>query len=205
MPFSLLIKHSQLKMFGHEGNENMLVPFGPYFAFHCSFLLSVLHSFYPQLYTCLSWGLGPVCRVTFHWCKQQERDAYLDHRIALGTHGSWKQMSLIFFFIFIFPSLFNIFSMCCVGQCKLQIGGVQERRRLLLPWDIYPRKIFSWDIVWALLNSDREKERMLREKIEIVITVCLREMHAVQEKKRTITSRDFSLWKTEKKLGLHFK
>lgn len=37
----------------------------------------------------------------------------LDHRIALGTHG------FILFFLF-------LFSTCCVGQCKLQIGGVLE-------------------------------------------------------------------------------
>lgn len=42
-------------------------------------------------------GLGPVRRVRFQCCKQQERDTDVDHRIALGTQGSLKQTPLIYF------------------------------------------------------------------------------------------------------------
>lgn len=57
-------------------------------------------------------GLGPGCCVGFQCCKRRKRDMDLDHRIALGMHG------FILFFLFLFST--------CVGQCKLQIGGVLE-------------------------------------------------------------------------------
>lgn len=79
----------------------------PFLHFTVFFMLSTLHSFPPQFCRFSSQrGLGPVCRARFQCCKQQERDTDLDHRIALGTRGSWKQTPLIYF-IFL-PSLFNM-------------------------------------------------------------------------------------------------
>lgn len=116
--------------------------------------------------------------------------------------------------VYLFICFFHFLcSTCCVGRCKLQIGGVWEQTKgvgvvgVLLPWDIYPRKIFTRDIVWSLLNSDREKERECWGKNKNCNHTMLEgnTCSSREEKKRTIKSRDFYLWKTERKLALHFK
>lgn len=165
----------------------LLVPHDSFFVFHCS-LYFVFLSCCPD---CTLYTLGFTC--FYHneawdlWCKQQERDTALDQRIALGTHGLWKQAALIYF-IFL-PSLSNM------SRWPVKIadrGSLGKGCGCCCPGLFNPGKFSLYDLSLTLTEKKRQCYEINRNR-----NYCMLEGNASSSRKKGL------LQKTEK--NLHFK